>query len=66
MPSAFSSRDEPQVWSRCGHFCKSGLVIALILLLFMEFPVRLEIAVEVQGAQFEDRFASFPDPSVPR
>jgi len=40
MSSAFSGRDEPQVWSRFGHLCKFGLVIALILLLFVEFPVR--------------------------
>src|SRR5512139_3508702 len=63
MPSAFSSRDEPQMWSRFGYPCKFGLVIALILLLFVEFPVRLEIPVEVQGAEFEDRFAAFQTPA---
>ena len=65
MPSAFSSRNELQVWSRFGHLCKFGLVMALILLLFVEFPVRLEIPVEVQGAEFEDRFTSFQTPARP-
>jgi hypothetical protein len=37
--------------------------MALILLLFVEFPVRIEIPVEVQGAEFKDGFASFQPPA---
>jgi hypothetical protein len=33
--------------------------------LFVEFPVRIEIPVEVQGAEFEDSFASFQTPACP-
>ena len=53
------------MWSCFGHLCKFGLVIALIFLLFVELPVRLEIPVEVQSTEFEDRFTSFQTPTRP-
>jgi len=37
-------------------------MIALILLVFVECPVRIEIAMDVQGAEFEDGFATYQPP----
>src|SRR5712691_4939369 len=39
-----------------------GLVIALILLVFVEVPVRVEIAIDVKSSEFEDRFAALQSP----
>src|SRR3989442_15656911 len=39
-----------------------GLVIALILLIFVEVPVRIEIAIDVKRPKFEDGFAALQSP----
>jgi hypothetical protein len=37
-------------------------MIAVILLVFVECPVRIEIAIDVQGSEFEDGFATYEPP----
>jgi hypothetical protein len=57
MPSALSSGNALQVWPRLGHLSEFDLMIALILLVFMAFPGRIDIAIAVQGSVFADGFA---------
>src|SRR6266567_6130212 len=64
--AVFSSRNQFQVGTSRRHLGECGLVIALILLGFMERPIRIEIAIDHQRSEFENGFASFQSPPGPR
>jgi hypothetical protein len=64
--AVFSSRNQFQVGTSRRHLGEFGLVIALILLGFMERPIRIEIAIDHQRSEFENGFASFQSPPGPR
>src|SRR5947207_14894822 len=64
--AVFSSRNQFQVGTSRRHLGEFGLVIALILLGFMERPIRIEIAIDHQRSEFENGFAYFQSPPGPR
>src|SRR6266581_2865546 len=64
--AVFSSRNQFQVGTSRRHLGECGLVIALILLGFMERPIRIAIAIDHQRSEFENGFASFQSPPGPR
>src|SRR5439155_24927272 len=64
--AVFSSRNQFQVGTSRRHLGEFGQVIALILLGFMERPIRIEIAIDHQRSEFENGFASLQSPLGPR
>ena len=62
--AVFSSRNQFQVGTSRRHLGEFGLVIALILLGFMERPIRIEIAIDHQRSEFENGFASLSSPHL--
>src|SRR5207253_8450510 len=62
----FSSRNKFQGGTNRGHLGEFGLVIAFIVLGFVELPVCIEIAIDHQRSERENGFAAFQAPPGPR